>query len=198
MLEDINTWFSGIDWFEKVFWLLAIPSTLTFLFIMITTFLGGEVDSDIPDADADISADGGIGFQFITVKNLVGFFTIFSWSGLACINSDLGSGLTIIISFASGLAMMLIMAGIYYLLSTMVDDGTLNVNNALGRIGEVYINIPPNGEGIGKIQINIQGALREMNAMTKEQEILKNGTVVKVIEVIDGHILLVTKNTSIE
>ena len=91
--------------------------------------------------------------------------------------------------------MMFIMGGIYYLLSTMVDDGTLKVKNAIGRLGEVYMNIPPKGEGIGKIQINIQGAMREMSAISNEEELLKMGTVVKVLEVIDGHILVVTKNT---
>ena len=195
MLLDINSWWAAQEWFERIFWLIALPSTLTFLFIMITTFVGGDVDSDMPDADAEIDMDGGIGFQFITFKNLVGFFTIFSWVGLACIKSDFSSTTTIIVAFLSGLAMMFVMAGIYYLLSSMVDDGTLVVKNAVGRLGEVYMNIPPKNEGIGKIQINIQGAMREMDAITNEEEMLTMGTVVKVTEVIDGHILLVTKKT---
>lgn len=195
MILDINSWWEAQDWFERIFWLIALPSTLTFLFIMVTTFIGGDMDGDMPDVDADIDADGGIGFQFITFKNLVGFFTIFAWVGLACIKSDLSATITIIVAFVSGLAMMFVMAGIYYLLSTMVDDGTLVVNNAIGRLGEVYLNIPPKGEGLGKIQISVQGAMREMDALTNEEEMLKMGTVVKVTEVIDGHILLVTKKT---
>lgn len=197
MLLDINTWWDGTDWFEKFYWILALPSTLTFLFIMVTTFFGGDIDSDMPDADADIDADGGIGFQFITFKNLIGFFTIFAWSGLASIKNDVGMMYTILVSVLSGLAMMFIMAGIYYLLSTMVDDGTLKVKNAIGRLGEVYLNIPPNGEGLGKVHITVQGSMREMTAITSETEMIKMGTVVKVLEVIDGHILLVTKKTII-
>lgn len=195
MLLDFTSWWDARDWFERVFWIIALPSTLTFLFIMVTTFFGGDIDSDMPDADADIDSDGGIGFQFITFKNLIGFFTIFSWVGLACIKNELSSTVTLLIAFLSGLAMMFVMAGIYYLLSTMVDDGTLKVKNAIGRLGEVYMNIPPKGEGIGKIQINVQGAMREMSAISNEEEMLKMGTVVKVLEVIDGHILVVTKNT---
>jgi hypothetical protein len=195
MLLDITSWWDAQDWFARIFWFIALPSTLIFMFILVTTFFGGDVDSDMPDADAEIDSDAGIGFQFITFKNLIGFFTIFAWVGLACIESEFGTGLTVLISSLSGLAMMFVMAGIYYLLSTMVDDGTLKVKNAIGRLGEVYMNIPPKGEGIGKIQINIQGAMREMSAISNEEELLKMGTVVKVLEVIDGHILLVTKNT---
>ena len=197
MLLDIMTWWDSTEWFEKFYWIIALPSTLTFLFIMVTTFMGGDVDGDIPDTDVEIDTDGGIGFQFMTFKNLIGFFTIFAWAGLACIKNDVGMFSTILISVISGLAMMFIMAGIYYLLSTMVDDGTLKVKNAIGRLGEVYMNVPPNGEGIGKIHITIQGSMREMSAITNETEMIKMGTVVKVLEVIDGHILLVTKKTII-
>lgn len=193
MFLDINAWWDAQEWFERIFWIIALPSTLTFLFIMITTFIGGDMDSDMPDADAEIDSDGGIGFQFITFKNLVGFFTIFAWVGLACIKSDFSATVTILVSFISGLAMMFVMAGIYYLLSSMVDDGTLVVDNAIGRLGEVYMNIPPKGEGLGKVQISVQGAMREMDAISNEEEMLMMGTVIKVTEVIDGHILLVTK-----
>lgn len=195
MFLDINSWWAAQEWFERIFWIIALPSTLTFLFIMITTFIGGDVDGDIADADVEIDSDAGIGFQFITFKNLVGFFSIFAWVGLACIKSDFSQTATLIIAFLSGLAMMFVMGSIYYLLSKMVDDGTLVVKNAVGRLGEVYMNIPPKNEGIGKIQISIQGAMREMDAITNEDEMLKMGTVVKVTEVIDGHILLVTKKT---
>lgn len=195
MFLDINSWWAAQEWFERIFWIIALPSTLTFLFIMVTTFFGGDMDSDMPDADAEVDMDGGIGFQFITFKNLVGFFTIFAWVGLACIKSDFSATTTILVAFLSGLAMMLVMAGIYYLLSSMVDDGTLVVKNTIGRLGEVYMNIPPKNEGLGKIHITVQGAMREMDAITNEKKMLTMGTVVTVTDVIDGHILLVTKKT---
>lgn len=197
MLLDITSWWESKELFEQIYWMIAFPASLIFLFIMITTFFGSEIDTDAVDADVEIDTDGGIGFQFMTFKNLIGFFAIFAWTGIASIKNGAGMGSTLLISFVSGLAMMFVMAGIYYLLSSMVDDGTLKVKNAIGRLGEVYMNIPPNGEGMGKIQINVQGSMREMTAISNEDETLKMGTVVKVLEVIDGHILLVTKKTNI-
>jgi len=195
MLLDITSWWDAKEWFERIYWIIALPSTLVLLFILITTFLGGDAETDMADVDAEIDTDVGIGFQFFTFKNFIGFFTIFSWTGLACIDNGFGTGLTVLISSLAGLAMMFVMAGIYFLLSRMVDDGTLKVSNAVGRLGEVYMNIPPKGDGMGKIQINIQGSMREMSAISNDEELLKMGSVVKVLEVIDGHILLVTKNT---
>jgi hypothetical protein len=195
MMTDLNAWWAAMETFEKVFWIIALPSTLIFLGILIMTFFGGDVGDDIGGADMEIDADDGIGFQFITFKNLVGFFTIFGWIGIASIRNGASMSVTLIAAFLSGLAMMFIMAGIYYLLSSLVDDGTLKVNNAIGRLGEVYMNIPLKGEGFGKIQITVQGSLRTMEAVTNDKEMLKVGSIVKVKDIIDGHILLVTKTT---
>lgn len=194
-METVDGWWEHLLSFEKVFWIISLPATLIFLGLLIMTFLGGDAPDDVPDANGEISGDEGIGFQFITFKNLIGFFTIFGWAGIASIRMGAGQTATIIIAFLSGLAMMFVMAGIYYLLSTLVDDGTLKVKNAIGRLGEVYMNVPTSGNGFGKIQINVQGALRTMDAITNDEEMLKVGTIVKVLDVIDDHILLVTKST---
>ncbi len=191
-------WFNGLETFEKVYWIFAIPSSLIFLIILVTTFLGG--DTDLDGADMDMDADGdmdsGSGFHFFTFKNLIGFFTIFSWSGLGCIHSGYGTMPTIIISTICGLIMMLAMASLFYFLMRMVEDGTMRMSNAIGRTGEVYLPIKARNGGFGKVQINIQGSIHEIQAVTEDEEDLSVGTVVKVVKVIDNHILLVTNNLS--
>jgi membrane protein implicated in regulation of membrane protease activity len=192
MLLDLNSWWIGLEMIDKVYWAIALPSTLIFLIIVVMTFIGGDADDSFGDADSAIDADGGIGFQFITLKNLVGFFAIFSWTGLASLNSGFSMSTTLMISILSGIAMMAIMATIFYLMSKLTDDGTLRIDNAIGKLGEVYMNIPGESSGFGKVHINIQGAMREMEAMTKESEMIKTGTIIKVNKIIDGHILLVS------
>ena len=186
-------WFNGLELFEKIYWMFAIPSSLIFVIILITTFVGGDIDDGDMDADGDI--DGG-GLQFFTFKNLVGFFTIFSWSGLGCINAGYSTGLTLFISITSGLLMMLAMSALFFFMTRLVEDGTMKMSNATGRTGEVYLPIKAKNGGFGKVQINIQGSIHEIQSMTNDDEDLKVGTVVKVVEVIDNHILLVTKNLS--
>ena len=56
------------------------------------------MDTDV-DIDTEFDTDTGIGFHFVSLKNLVAFFTIFGWVGIACIQADLGKAITIVIDF---------------------------------------------------------------------------------------------------
>ena len=196
VLLDIASWWGEKEFFEQIFWFIAIPASIIFIIILITTFIGGsDMDSDVGDVDAEIDGDAGIGFQFFTFKNLVGFFTVFSWTGISCIDYGFGVFATMGISFFAGILTMTLMATVFYFMTRMVEDGTLKIRNSIGRIGEVYLPIPAKGEGFGKVSINVQGSLREMDAMTKDDTELRVGMIVKVLDVIDEHILLVTKNS---
>lgn len=190
-------WFSSLELFERIYWIFAFPSTIVFLVIMVMTFIGG--DTDMGDADMDTGADAddaGAGFQFFTFKNLVGFFLIFSWSGIACVRSGFGDTAVIVISVICGLLMMVAMSSLFYFMSRLVEDGTMRLTNAIGRTGEVYLPIKGSNGGFGKVQMNIQGSIHEIQAVTRDEEDIPVGTVVKVTDVIDNHILLVTRKLS--
>ena len=141
-------------------------------------------------ADVTIESDHGIDFQFITLKNLTAFFTIFGWAGIACLEGDLSIAKSIIISTISGLVIMTIMASIVYFMGKLVDDGTLSLQNAIGRVGSVYLTIPAKREGLGQVQIKVQG-LQTLDAMTDYDEDLKTGSIIEVIEILNNEILLV-------
>lgn len=189
------SWWEQLILLEKIFWGFAIPSTLIFIIILISTFIGGsDADMDAGSADADIDGDAGIGFQFFTLKNLVGFFTIFSWTGIACLDSGMTETASMIISVIAGLFMMVAMASLFYFMGKLTDDGTLRMKNAVGKTGDVYLLIPANRSGFGKVNIMVQGAMRELRAMTDENFELSQGTIVVVQEVIDENILLVSKS----
>lgn len=189
-------WFNGLGLFEKIYWFFAIPSSLIFLFVLVSSFFGGdlEVDSEM-DMDADTDVDGG-GFHFITFKNLVGFFTIFAWTGIGCIRAGMSTGMVLFVSVLCGLIMMTLMATLFYFLTRLVEDGSMKMSNAIGRTGEVYLPIKAKNGGFGKVQLSIQGSVHEIQAVTEDEDDLPVGTVVKVTKVIDNHILLVTKKLS--
>lgn len=186
-------WFALLGGFDKVFWFTALIASGLFLIMLIVTFVTGGSDVDL-DADGDggfDSADGG--FHFFTIKNLIAFFTIFGWSGIAALENDLSRPWVIIIATFCGLVMMFIMAGLFYLINKLQDSGTLDINNAIGAIGEVYLTIGLERGTIGKVSIRVQGALRELEALTDESSDLKTGTVVQVVEVTSNGILLVER-----
>lgn len=185
-------WFTSKVLFEQIYWSIALLASILFLFIVITTFIGGDADLDT-DADG-MDADADMGFQFFTFKNMVGFFTIFSWTGLGFMKNDMSQGLVIIFSTICGLIMMTAMASLFYMMNKLVEDGSMKIKNAIGKTCEVYLPIKANNGGFGKVQINIQGSIHELQAMTFDDIELSQGMIVQVTKIIDNHILVVTHN----
>lgn len=185
----MGDWYSNLELFTKIYWSMALLASLVFVIIMIATFVGGDADDF--DTDTEVEADTGIGFQFITFKNLVGFFMIFGWSGIACLDYNLSKPITIVVSLVCGLVMMTIMAAMFFYMRKLNDSGTLNIKNAVNSVGEVYLTIGANRSSIGKAHVRIQGALRELEALTDSETDLKSGTVITVKEVTENGILIV-------
>ncbi|MEQ9307113.1 MAG: hypothetical protein RJQ14_24580 [Marinoscillum sp.] len=190
---NFTDWWDTLSTIQQVYWGFAIPFTLIFLFQMIMTFVGGDLDHD-GSADFDVETDDGAGFQFFTIKNFVGFFTLFSWTGIACLDSGMSQGLTMVVSFGAGLVMMIIMAAVFYYFSKLTDSGNMSVKNAIGGIGEVYLPIRAGRENIGKVSIKVQGSLRELDAITDDKKDLPTGAVVTVVEIANNDTLIVTKS----
>ncbi|WP_417612177.1 hypothetical protein [Owenweeksia hongkongensis] len=194
-MDDLSSWWFALDTLEKIYWGLAIPSSLMFLFQLITTFIGGAFDTDYTDPDLEIENDGGVGFQFFTFKNMVAFFVLFSWTGIASLDSGYSMLTTIIISVVSGLAMMTIMAFMFYQISKLHQSGTLKIERAVGKIGEAYLRIPGGRGGFGKIQLTLQGSVHEFDALTDQETDIPTGTIIQITEVIDQSIMLVITNS---
>ena len=184
-------WFSALDGFSQFFWIIALTGSLIFIFVIITTFMGMDGGDDFDDVDAEVDGDAGIGFQFITFKNLVGFFTIFGWIGIACINSGFSKPVSVIVALGCGLLMMSVMAAMFYGMRKLSDSGTLKYKNAINAIGEVYLTIGANRTKMGKVSVRVQGTLRELEALSDSLSELKSGTIIKVVDVTSNGILIV-------
>lgn len=180
-------WFSALDSFAQFFWVIAFIASLIFLFVIITTFAGIDGADDFDDVDT------GIEFQFITFKNLVGFFTIFGWIGIACNNAGFSKPITVITALGCGLLMMAIMATMFYSMEKLADSGTLEYKNAINAIGEVYLTIGANRSKMGKVSVRVQGTLRELEALTDSLTDLKSGTLIQVVDVTSNGILIVNE-----
>jgi hypothetical protein len=89
--------------------------------------------------------------------------------------------------------MMAIMAILFYFISKLSDSGTLNYKNALDAVGEVYLTIGADRSSMGKVTLNVQGTMRELEALTDSQTPLKSGTIIKVVDVTSNGILIVDR-----
>jgi len=189
-MESFSDWWSGLSLMLKIYWSLALPFTIIFVLQVILSFLGGDTADDVPDAE--VSADHGLGFQFFTLKNFIGFFTIFGWAGIAMTESGASNGLSLLVATIAGTLMMLMMAGMFYLLMKAQHDGTMKIEKAVGQTGEVYLTIQSKRGGLGKVQVKVMGALRTLDALTDDDSDIQTGKIVRVSNIVNDNILLVT------
>ena len=207
----MSQWWSGIGDFEKIFWFFAFPSTTVFILQIIMTFIGlgghGDIISDVQDSMDEIPPDSvevdmydstgefldfKYKFKLVTIRSVVVFFTVFSWTGIVATTSGMGMIATVIIALISGFIMMYIISYVYYFLTKFVEDGTMNIMNAINKEGIVYLNIPGRRERIGKVEVVVQGASRLLGAVT-DGEAIPTGSKVLVINITSSQLLLVEK-----
>jgi len=186
----MELWWISLDIYLKILWGIAIPFSVIFLIQMIMTFFGMGSDGEI-SGDADADSDAGMSFQFFTFRNFVNFFLGFSWAGISFYNVIDSKTWLVLVSVVVGLALVAIVLALLYALSKTTQSGNIDIKHAVGLTATVYFTIPAAGNGSGKIQMTIQHAVREYDAVSKAAEPFRTGSLVRVIGVINPHTLLV-------
>lgn len=146
---------------------------------------------DVPDGGMSADTDAGtFPFQLFTFRNFINFFLGFGWTAIT-LAGNAHPVLVIIVSILVGVALVAAVMYIFYLMSKMEQSGNIETSSAVGCRGSVYLTIPGERQGEGKVQINIQGAVREFDAMTNG-DTLPNGCPIEVTQVLNENMLLVT------
>ena len=68
------------------------------------------------------------------------------------------------------------------------SNGAFDINDAVGRVCDVYLRIPAGNQGMGKVQISFGGSVQELDARTAG-EMIPSGAKVRVVRVIDKKVL---------
>ena len=198
----IATWWADLSPVMKLLWGVTLTATLIFVIQTVMTFLGADADSTDFDVDVDASMDGSdlsnidSGANLYTFRNFVNFFLGFGWTAIILQPSVKSTAVLVIISVLVGIALVALVMYMFKWLYSMQQSGNINVyKSAVGCQGKCYLRIPAERAGEGKVQITIQGAVREYNAVTDGDEI-KTGASVKVVEAVDGNTLLVEELNS--
>jgi hypothetical protein len=182
--------FENLDTLLKTFWYVAIPTSLIFVVQMIMTFLGvNSHDGLDADFDGDLS-DGDTSFQLFSLRNLINFLLGFSWTGISFYNSIPSKAILILVSVAVGLVFIFLFFIIIKQVQKLAEDNSFKISSALHKTAEVYLTIPENKKGKGKVMISINGSFHELDAMT-ENDRIPSGAVVKVVRIESDNILFV-------
>ncbi len=152
----------------------------------------GEAHVDVSHGDgADADADHGPSwfFSVLSFRALVAAIAFFGLTGFAGEKGGLSDYMTFVTATAAGVAAMVIVAWLMRLLHQLTDEGNVHIRNALGAEGTVYLTIPENNSGRGKVTIKIQNRTMEYQAMTAGDETLPTGTPVVVSGIVGNDIL---------
>ena len=186
-------WWNELLLIQQIFALIALPSTLLIIIQTILMLIGIGGDSG---ADADVDIDDGIevpddGLAIFSVRGVTSMLCITGWVAVALLETSLPQGVSIAIAIACGVATLIGMAYLMRAIYRLQSSGNIDIENCVGKIGEVYIPIPSTGNGSGKINLTVQEKFSEFTAITTSGEQLKTGAFVRVVAVSESGVLVV-------
>ena len=103
----------------------------------------------------------------------------------------------ILAAVVAGASALFVVAWIMKSLQKLRSEGTARIERAVGTTGTVYLSIPGQKSGVGKVHLNLQNRTVEYQAMTAEQP-LPTGAKVVVVKVINSDTVEVAPATSTE
>lgn len=190
------TWWTSLSTAMQVLWAITLSASLIFVIQTVMTFLGlGDLDADFDLDTSDGSFDADPSMNLLTFRNLVNFCLGFGWTAVLMHEKIQSNALLIIVSVIVGILLVTVVMWIFKWLSGMQQTGNIDVHkSAVGCEGKVYLAIPGERKGEGKVQITINNAVREYDAVT-DGETIPTGRAIKVTEVINDYTLLVEELT---
>jgi membrane protein implicated in regulation of membrane protease activity len=209
---------SGLTWIEILYWVCAIGGGTLFILRMIMVILGmggahdvsdvggghdigdvghtGDIHADVGhDASADTTSDhaqdADVSFKLASLQGLTAFFTIFGLVGLALVRLGWHALLTFLGASAAGLLAVWILGLLFSQMKRLHSEGTLDIKNAIGQTGSVYLTIPEGGSG--QAQVTVQGSLRIIDAVARDKKKIPTGEGIRVVDITAGNMLVVEK-----
>lgn len=190
---------------EKLFMVCAVAGGVLFAIRLVLQFLGGDtgghhdisspVDVGGGDIHGDAGADGSdayLSFKLLSFQGLTAFFMMFGLVGLAMMRqTDHQEILSLVVAGAAGLATVWLIGLIFRKAGGLQSSGNIDVRNAIGHEGEIYLGIP--AADIGKVRITVQDRLRIYDAVSRDKTEIKTGQRVRVVEVTPQDVLVVEK-----
>ncbi|MDZ4774624.1 MAG: hypothetical protein SGI72_15970 [Planctomycetota bacterium] len=152
----------------------AVGGTVLVVQTVMVIFGGGDHDTDAAHMDtSDIGAanSGEVhapdsGFGLFSVRTVAAFLTFFGLGGWAGLNAGWAPGATIAAASAAGLSMLFAVAWLFHAQKRLASQGNVEPAGAVGRTARVYLRIPEQNSGKGKITVALQGRTVELNAFT--------------------------------
>ena len=189
---------------ELLFACCAVFGTTLFVIRLILMFVGGVGEGahsadtgdmgtgGIDSADMDHTGDfhdSDLSFKALSLQGITAFFMMFGLVGWAVLRQgDYAAWIPILCGAVAGLATVWVMKKIFQVAGSLQSSGTMNLANAVGQEGTVYLTIRPGKSG--KVQVTFQDRLSVLEAVTEGSEEIKTGQSIRVVRVSAGKLVV--------
>ncbi|MGI9623487.1 MAG: hypothetical protein ACR2PK_11670 [Acidimicrobiales bacterium] len=173
----------------SAFFLIIALVASAFLVVQILMMMFG-VEMDF---DSDIDVDAGDGGGFLSVRSLTAFFGGFGWAGLAAQQAGWSNAASILVGLAVGLGFFLVAGFLFLQAKKLTSSGNVDYKSTVGSTGSVYLSIPANRSGPGKIEVTASGRISVVSALTDDGEEIPSKTRIRIMEVVDETTVLVER-----
>jgi len=153
---------------------------------------GADVHGDFSgDANLDVH-DTYLSFKILSFQGLTAFFMMFGLVGLAMMReTQQGPTAAVIAASLAGLGTVWIIGLIFRKAGALQASGNINLRNAIGQEGEIYLTI--HSSGTGKAKVTVQERLRIYDAVSTGSEEIRTGQRIRVVDVTPQDVLVVEK-----
>ena len=177
----------------QIFWGCALIGTLVMVIQFILSLIGmGDVDMDV-DMSAGDGLDAATGMDLFSIKNVIIFFVGFGWAGVSFREIIPQDGLLILAALVCGCFFVASFMLIFKQMMKFEGNGAVRMEEAVGKKAEVYLRIPAKRNGKGKVQVSLNGAAREYDAVTNDDELIPSGQTVDIIGSTGGALLVTAR-----
>ena len=179
---------TGVD---MLFAASALVGGILFVLYFFLLMIGG-IATDIFDGmfgiDVDMGADAS--FKALTFQGIMAFLMFFGLAGLYVTKSGGGPSPAIIAGAIAGGASMYATGKLFELFVNLQQDGTVDLPEAIGSKGQVYLRIA--ADGVGQVTVEVNEAQRTYNAKSEDGAEIATGDFIEVVDTI-GEVLVVKR-----
>jgi membrane-bound ClpP family serine protease len=169
---------------QRVFYGIGGLAAFLIVVLGLVQLIGMEIHTDFDHPDHD-------GASLFSVKPIVGFFFGFGWAGGYCLG-EMSFLPAAAIAVLAGAIFMLTIWGIVRTFVHFQNDGSMNLESAVGKDAFVYTTIDP-AKG-GMVQVTLNTGLETLPAVTRETQPISTGKTVTVIKLDGPNLLVESKN----
>ncbi len=186
LLLTIGSWWNALSGVQQIFWTIAIVFSILLLIQFVFTLTSSDMDAPANSTNFKIKNKGSTSREEVDTAPSIArcsivFFTFFGWTGIVALNAGNSPSTATLIASLVGLFVVLLLS--YDRWQSANNQKIVLTKELLSVTGEVLLEIPPAKQGVGKVQLPIQGKLEEIEAVTNDGMPLSIGIFIRVVEV---------------